>query len=298
MATTQLTFQDYTSSYQTSQGVWRWTTRLDVSQAAPRYEVRDIVSPYGILWDSIPIPGVVITAMAAQIANLVTAFAPSILVAPTSLTFTLDEGRGFGPDQVLQITNSGVFGSLLNVALVTSAPWLVTQPTTVGGIGSGQTASVAVRATSASLLASLSPYAGTVTVQDATAVNNPVVVPVTVVVRPKAHIQVIPSSLTFTVTKPLSGSFPAIPSQTFTIQNTGPSGSVLDFLVQKLTGCSPWLASITPTSGSLAASAIQVVTVTVIPPASTLPGTYTEIIRVSGYSDNSYQDVTVTFIVT
>lgn len=53
-------FQDYQFQLQVTTGAWRWTTRMDVSGASPLYEVRDIISPYGILRDSIPIPGEVV----------------------------------------------------------------------------------------------------------------------------------------------------------------------------------------------------------------------------------------------
>lgn len=295
----QVSAQDFQYKQFSVGGLWRWTVRAVLEgSGVPRYEVRDILSPYGTLRDSIPIPGDIITAMAGAIASAMAAAAPHILASPLSLTFTVDEGRGVTDPLVLLVTNDGPLGSLLKATLATSAAYLTASPATSPAVPSGGSASISVRVNSTALLASSSPYSGTVTVQDATASNNPVVIPVTIVVRPKAHINLVPTTLLFTVARPLSGPFPAVPSQGFTIQNTGLPASVLEYLVQKLTGCSPWLTSYTPFQGTLPGGNSQLVTVVVAPPPTTLPGTYTEILRVSGYSDNNPQDVTVTLIVT
>lgn len=289
--------QDYSASLQTPQGRWSWTVRMDVSRGAPRFDIRDILSPYGILRDSIPLPGEIVQAMAQQVTDMASAFAPHIAVTPGSLTLTLDEGRGFGDSVALLVSNDGVYGSVLAPTFTTSAPWLVTDPALLEGLPAGTSGTVQVSATSLTLVAAASPYSATVAVQAPGATNGPLMVPVTVVVRPKAHIQLLPTSLLFLASRPLSGPFAVVPDQTFQIQNTGPSGAVLSYRVQKLTGCSPWLVSFTPSSGSLPSGQVQVITVRVQPPDGTLVGTYTEVIRVSGYSDNSYQDVNVTFTV-
>ena len=299
MPASNLQAQSYKFSYRTLQGVWTWTTRVDLSQSSPVYQVADIVTPYGLLRDSVPIPGEVIQSMAGSIDEMKSAFAPAILVGPpSSLTFTVDEGRGFSEPQLVQVTNSGIYGSLLSLSLTTSAPWLVATPANLGHIAFGTSASFEVMADSTTLVATQSPYAATVVLQDSSASNTPQVLPVSIVVRPKAIVSLVSLMLTFYATKPVTGSFAPIPSQQFVIQNTGPVGSVLEYLIQKLVGLSDWLVAYTPFSGSLASGATQGVTVVVQPPDSTLMGTYTETLRVSGYSENSYQDVQVQLIVT
>jgi hypothetical protein len=293
-----LRVQDYQYQYQTLRGYWKWVTRFDMSQSSPRFEVRDIVSPYGILRDSIPIPGEVVTAMADSIQEIQTAFAPSILVSPSTILLTLDEGRGYGEPEDVQVTNDGIFGSLLSTSFTSSVGYVMVNPSSVGGLPFNQTGVFQVTADSTNLLAADSPFAATVTVQDPNATNNPVTIPVTIVVRPKALIVLSPTTLNFTVSKPLSGPFPPIPSQTFQIQNTGLAASVLDYMIQKLTNCSPWIVNIAPTTGQLPGGGIQNVTVTLAPPASLLPGVYTETLRVSGYSDNSYQDIQIVLTIT
>lgn len=286
--------QDYQFKSQTLQGTWRWTTRVDVAQPSPAYSVRDVTSPWGLLRDSIPIPGEIIQAMAESIVELKNAFAPSILLGPPStVTFTLDEGRGFGEAVTVAITNGGVFGSLLNVTMTSSAPYLRMTPANLGNLAFNESGSFELMADSSNLLSIESPYVGTVMIQDGSATNNPQVLPVTVVVRPKAMISLSPATLMFYATKPGSGPFSAVPSQQFTVQNTGPVGSNLNFQVQKLVGQSDWLVSFAPSTGSLAASATQAVTVVVQPPESLPLGTFTETLRVSGYSENSYQDILV-----
>jgi hypothetical protein len=270
-----------------------------MSTATPVYSVRDVVSPYGRLRDSIPIPGDVIKEMAASIDKLKTSFAPLILMGPpTSLTFLVDEGRGYYPSQTVQVTNTGVFGSLLGVTLTTSAAYVKVTPGMVGNLGFNESGVFEVSVTSKDLLATSSPYSATVAVQDPNALNTPVLYPITVTVRPKATISLNSGPLTFNVVKPLSGPFPSIATQNIEVTNIGPSGSVLDFTVQKLTGLSDWLVGILPSSGSLGATQTSDVVLTVVPPDTMLAGTYTETLRVSGYSSNSYADIQIQLVIT
>ena len=293
-----LQFQDYQFKFQAREGIWRWTTRLDVSGPVPRYEVRDIFSPFGLLRDRIPVPGVIIQAMAESITELQQAFPPSIFVAPAFLVFTLDEGRGFGEGESVQVTNGGVFGSLLSVSLTTSVSFLKLTPATLGNLSFNESGVFEVAADSTNLVAVDSPYVATVDIQDATATNSPQTVSVTVVVRPRATIVLSAPILTFNIVKPLSGSFPPLPAQTFTIQNTGLPASVLAFLIQKLTGCGTWIVGINPFEGNIPGGGSQLVTVTVAPDDSLPIGTYVETLRISGYSSNFYQDIIVQLNVT
>ena len=271
---------------------------MDVTGPSPVFTIRDIISPFGILRDSIPIPGAVVQSMADSIGNLQASFTPTFLVNPLTLTFTQDEGRGFGDPQPISITNIGVFGSLLDATVTTDAPYVVANPEQLGNIASSETGQIEVVVNTTDLLALHSPYLHTVTLQDPNATNNPVTIPVTIVVRPKAAISVSAGTITFYATKPLSGPFPPIPAQSFTLSNSGDPSSVLSYVIQRLTGNSPWLSSFTPTTGQLTGGNSQLVTITVAPPQSCPPGTYTETLRVSGYSSNAYVDVTVTLVIT
>ena len=126
--------QDYKFKYQVLEGTWYWTTRVDVAHAAPTYSIGDIRSPFGLLRDSVAIPGAVAKAMADSITELMAAFAPEILLSTASMTFTLDEGRGWGEPQPLQTTNGGVFGSILAPTLTTSATYVKVTPPILGGL--------------------------------------------------------------------------------------------------------------------------------------------------------------------
>lgn len=294
-----LQVHDYQFELAIPAGKWKWTTRLDVSGYSPVYSVRNIISPYGLLRDSIPLPGAVVTAMAESIEELKTNFSSHILVGPpSSLTFTLDEGRGYSEPQSVMVTNDGVYGSILGAALISSAGYVRVTPANVGNLAVNESGQFDVDVTSTSLLASSSPYNETVTIQDAGATNSPQLVPVTIIVRPKATISTNVVLLTFTAPKPLSGPFDPVPTQNFIVQNTGPGGSVLDFQVNKLTGLSPWLTGIVPSSGLLNSGGTQAVTVTVTPPSTLTWGTYTEYLRVAGYSTNSYIDVEIRLVIT
>lgn len=288
---------DYSFDLQVPQGVWRWTTRMNISGPSPVYEIRDIISPFGVFRDSIPIPGVVAQAMGDSISELQAQFPPSILIGPpASLSFTVDEGRGVSAPLSASITNNGIFGSLLDVSLTSSAPYVSVAPATLGGLVSQESGSFDVSVDSTTLLPGV--FNATVLVQDSTAVNNPQNLPVTITVRPKATVSVSPLTLNFSVVKPLTGAFPPIPTQVFTIENTGPVGSVLEFLVQRLTCLSEnWLVSFSPFSGSLNSGQTQNVTVNVAPAQNLTPGTYEETLRVSGYSTNSFVNILVKLVI-
>lgn len=297
LSAANLRFQDYQFQVSTPQGVWRWTTRMDLTGPTPSYSVRDIITPYGLLRDSIPLPGIIVQAMAESIGQLQSSFVPAITVGPSLLTFVVDEGRGVAAPQFLEITNSGVFGSLLDVAITSNAPFVTTSPTSLGNLASTETGRVDVYVDSTDLVAASSPYNQTLVLQDETASNSPVTVPVRIYVRPKATIAVAPATLTFYVSKPLTGPFPVISPQTFTVWNTGPVDSSLSYVVQKLICPSPWLASFVPSTGTLVGNSSADVTVTVSPPEACLPGTYREVLRVSGYSTNAYQDVEIILVI-
>jgi hypothetical protein len=295
----RLQVQDYKFQVALPQGIWRWTTRLDVSMAVPQFEVRDVVSPYGTLRDMIPIPGPVVLAMASSITTVQQAFAPAIMLSPTTLTFTVNQGQGVSMPQPITITNNGVFGSLLSATISSTAPWLQATPANIDGLAFNEVGSFNVSADSSSLLAANSPYAETLTIQDPSATNNPRTIAVTVNVLPPATIHTSVVNLLFTVAAPLFPTpFPPVPAQSFVLSNTGPTGSQLTYLIQKLIGLSPWLVSFTPFTGNLASTQTQAITVAVAPPNNTLPGTYNETLRVSGFSTNMIQDVQIQLVVT
>jgi hypothetical protein len=273
---------------------------MDVSQSIPAYQVRDIRSPYGLLRDSIPIPGEVVQAMADSIVELKSNFSPAILIGPpTSLVFEVDEGRGYSDPQSVIITNSGVFGSILSASLTSSASFVKVSPSTVGGLAVNESGSFIVEVDSTGLLATSSPYSESVSVQDPTATNNPRTVPVLINVRPKALVATSTVLVTFNVVRPLNGQYPAIPTQTFSISNGGPSGSVLEYDIKALTGlCGNWLRSWLPSEGTLQSGQSEVITVAVQPPNGMLQGTYSEKLRVIGYSSNNYVDVEIQLVIT
>lgn len=290
---------NYRFEYQVSAGRWRWVTVFDISGPVAVIRVESIQSPYGILRDSIPIPGEVVASMAESIDTVQQQFPPSILLGPpTVLTFTVDEGRGYSDPIQTILTNNGSYGSLLSANLVSSDPCVKVSPANMGSLGFNATGLFEVSVDSATLLSGSSPYAATVSIQDNYAPNSPQVLPITIVVRPKAEVSVTPSVLAYTVTKPLSGDWPVLPVQTFQVSNSGPAGSVLDWQVTRM-GSSTWITSITPSTGSLASGAHATVSVTVVPDSRVMAGTtYTEILRINGYSSNEYADVEIRLQVT
>lgn len=280
--------------------VWRWKTRMDVSGATPVFQIIDILTPFGMLRDGIPLPGEVIQGMSESIDSLKANFKPTILVGPpTSLTFSVDEGRGYSEAQAVLLTNTGTYGSLLSGDLAPSASYIHVSPSVVGNLATNVTGSFEVQVDSTDLLASSSPYSGSIHIQDDTATNSPRTVPVTIVVRPKALISTDISTVSFTVARPISGPFPPVSSEQFQVSNTGLTGSVLDFQIVRLTGLSQnWLASFSPVYGTLNDGQHQTISVYVSPAEGLMPGTYEETLRISGYSSNEYVDVLVQLVIT
>jgi hypothetical protein len=297
---TSLRNQDSQFEERTAAGVWRWTTRMDVSGASPTFQIRDIASPWGLLRDSVPIPGDIVLKMAESINELMNAYAPAIMIGPpSSLVFEVDEGWGFTPGQAVGVGNVGAYGSILNVSMATSAAYLTVSPPSVGGIALGETSSFDALVDSTNLKAADSPLAGTVMVQDPRATNTPQVVPFTVVIRPKAIIDLSAAVLEFHVTAPVPGDpYSPIPTQTFYVENTGLAASVLDYQIQKLTGLSQWLAAFSPPMGQVPGGGSQLVTVLAQPSTDMGIGTYEETLRVSGYSENLQMDVLVRLVIT
>jgi hypothetical protein len=294
-----LQVHDYQFEFPLPAGKWRWTTRLDVSGSNPSYSIRDIKSPYGLLRDSIPLPGDVVQAMAESIDDLKANFSPHMLIGPpSSLTFEVDEGRGYSLPQGILLTNDGVYGSILGVSITSSAPYLRSVPGNIGNLAVNETGQFDVDVNSATLLADDSPYSDVLTIQDPGATNSPQTVPITIIVRPKPTVATSIALLIFTVVKPLTGSFPPVPDQTFSVQNSGPLGSVLDFDVNKLTGLSDWLTGILPATGILDSGDNQSISVSVSPADGLSKGTYTETLRIGGFSTNSYVDVEVRLVIT
>ena len=293
----RLQFQDYQFQVTLPSGPWRWTTRVDVSGPLPVTQIRDVITPYGLLRDMIPIPGEVAQAMSDSITQVQQSYTPSILLSPTSLIFTLDEGRGVSSPMAVQVTNNGVLGSLLGVSVSSSAPYVFPVPANVNGLAANESGSFNVSADSTNLLSIGSPYAVVLTVQGTGATNTPQSIPVTVNVRPKATIATSVATMTFNVTSPLSGPFPPIPSQQLQLSNSGDPASVLGYQIQKLVGA-PWLASFAPVFGSLNGGQVQPITVVVAPTTGMGVGVYTETLRITGYSTNMTKDVVVTLNIT
>jgi hypothetical protein len=294
-----LQYQDYKFLHQTSAGIWRWTTRVDLSGTTPVYSVLGIVTPWGLYREDAPIPGGVIQDMAGSIATVQQAFPPVIVIGPpTSLTFDVDEGRGFSEAQMVTLANGGVWGSLLGVTLSPSDSWVTADPPVVGGMASGNPATVAIAVDSTTLQSALGPYHASVTVTDPTATNNPQAIPVTVNVRPKSIIATDVALLTFYAIRPVTGCFPAIPTQEFQLRNDGPLGALLSYQIQKLVGLSDWLAAFSPPVGDIVGQDSLQITVLVQPPTGMAAGTYEETLRISGYSENHQTDVLIRLVVT
>jgi len=195
------------------------------------------------------------------------------------------------------VQNSGAFGSFMGVTATPSAPWLTVSPSSAQGVGRGETVTFDLSISTATLLASGSPYAGVVNLQDYR--SSPTVIPITVTVTvlPRPVITTSPSQidLTYVLSTSTAG-----PPKVMALSNSGPTGSQLDYTIAKLNNNSPWL-SISPLSGGpLAAGDSEQITFSVVSSqAPAVPGTYQETVRISSpNASNSPVDVVVQLVVT
>lgn len=265
-------------------GSWSWRVRTNNLQGVGQlYEVTNVTTPFGPLFNTqIPIPGDVIAAMAQSILDLQNQLSPFLYVVPPSaLSFNLLITEG-DPNQAIGITeiqNAGDFGSFMTATATSSVSWLSATPGFVQGIGKNEKAEFSLSLLTATLLESGSPYSGVINLQDNR--NPPTVIPVTVTVTvlPRPVISVTPAQidLTYIVLTSTPGG-----SQSITIENAGPVGSILNFDVAKVSGGSTWL-DITPTSGGPLESGNtdQITFSIVVSKAPSAPTVLQETVRIS-----------------
>lgn len=67
MPETLLRHYDFQFQVALPRGSWRWTTRIDNTYAVGSAQILEVITPYGVLRDSIPIPGDIVFAMADSI---------------------------------------------------------------------------------------------------------------------------------------------------------------------------------------------------------------------------------------
>ncbi len=211
--------------------------------------------------------------------TLVVSAAPTLSVAPGSLTFNYQVGGSTPAAQNISINGSSAIAFSAAAATSSGGSWLSVSPT------SGTTnASASVSVNPASLAPGT--YNGTVTVTSAAASNSPQTVAVTLNVTAAPTLSVSPSQLSFNYL--IGAANPASQSVSVAASPTTPPVS---FTAAASGGA--WL-SVTPTSGSTAA------TVSVsVNPAGLAPGTYNGTVTVTAAStSNSPQTVAVSLTVT
>ena len=283
------------------EGVWRWVISATIGPYAVTFVVRNIQTPYGPFGglrnasEDIPLPLDIVQAMTDAAIQVQTSFTPTTQVLPSSLTFTVDEGYGESEPQSLSITNTGPFGSFLSPLLTPLDSFVLPIPLQGTTLSSGESSSPMVSVDSADLLAISSPYSTSLTVSDITATI--VTVPVTINVRPLAEITLSTLLISATTTYLPGNTFTAIPVLTFTVTNTGPIGSILIYRVKKLIGLSDWLTGMDPQSGTLSSGSPEIISLTLTPYVGMMTGTYSETLRVFGYSSNKHVDVKIQLIV-
>lgn len=70
MPETLIRYSDFQFQVTLPRGSWRWTTRVDNLFGAGSAQILNVITPYGLLRDSIPLPGEVVFAMADSIKSV------------------------------------------------------------------------------------------------------------------------------------------------------------------------------------------------------------------------------------
>lgn len=210
--------------------------------------------------------------------SLVVSAAPTLSVAPGSLTFNFQVGGSAPVAQNISINGSSAIAFSAAASTSSGGSWLSVTP---GGGTTNASASVAVNP--GSLAAGT--YNGMVTVTSAAAGNSPQTVAVTLVVSAAPTLSVAPASLTFNFQS--GGAAPAA-------QNISINGSsAIGFTAAASTSAGGGWLSVTPTSGTTNVSASVSVN-----PGALAAGTYNGMVTVtSPVAGNSPQTVAVTLIV-
>jgi len=284
-------------SVESTGGLWRWKVVSRNAGAGVEYDVEDVCTPWGSLYQTaIPIPDAVVTEMAAGIVAMKQQLSPLLVLDdPGNVSFVVVITEG-DPNLVvadLPFHNGGAFGSSLTATATPSAPWLKAEPGQLSGIGKNEAGRFTVTLLTGSLLASGAPYLAVVNLQDNRVPSTIIPVAFSVSVLPKPVIAVDQPSLDFVWYQSTStGTGPF----TVHVSNAGPANSTLDWTAGRLHGTSPWL-SFSPASGGPLASgddeAVQLSLVSGSIPS--IPGTYADSVRFScPNSANGYVDVPVT----
>lgn len=285
-------------SLESTGGLWRWQIVSRNDGAGVHYEVSDVCTPWGSLYQTaIPMPADVVTEMASGILQIQQQLSPLLVLEdPDNVSFvvTLTEGDPNLVVAEIPFFNGGAFGSSLTVAAIPSAPWLRASPGQVSGLGKNDRGLFSVTLLTGSLQASGNPYLAVVNLQDNHVPSTIIPLAFSVSVLPRPSIAVSPASLDFTwyqLTSTGTGPFNVV------VSNSGPANSILEWSASSMG--SPWLQMAPASGGPLAAGGSDSVSVSLVPSyIPSVPGVYQDVIRVySRNALNGHVDVPVTLTV-
>jgi len=231
--------------------------------------------PAGMYYDTVTVsdPSATNDPQKAPVMLIIAEPPPTIVLNPTSFSYTITEGDGLADDE-LSVTNSG--GGSLNWTATKNSSWLTLNPASGSGDGI---------ITLSFSVSSLTPgtYYDTVTVSDPAATNNPQKAAIMLVVEEAPPIIVLsPTNFSYTITEG-----DALPDDQLDISNDG--GGILNWTAANN---SAWLM-LDPTSG--AGSGIVTMSFDV---AGLSAGTYTDTITVADpAASNTPQKAAVTLVV-
>lgn len=278
----------YNYSAETSSGTWTWKVEQTTDPSSPDpILVYDLRSPFGRLDQvSIPIPGSILNAIYESIQDFEQFLYPDLSFAsgsPTVLSITVTQGDPITTVGTFSVTNSGSYGSSLDIANSVSNTYLSVSPPTSGGITKMENASISVFVNPAVLSSTSSPYISSAIVSNISDPTDNLAVPVTINVLPQPILDVQFSQFNLTYNR-TTGSYTTSVVQN--VSNVGPATSLLTVFIAKVINNSSWLSVSANTIQNIGSGDTESFNLTVV--SSCLPGldgVYSEVIKV--YSVNS-----------
>ena len=282
-------------------GTWAWNVHADNTQGLGQlFKVQDILTPYGPLYTAmIPIPGDVILAMADSLSDVQQQLAPLLALvqgSPSSFNLVITEGDPNESIGIVGVQNVGAFGSFMVATATPTASWIQSTPSYIGDLGKNDQGNFNFTLLAGTLLNADSPYTAAVNLQDNRNVPTTIPINIIVTVNPRPVISAVPLSLAFTHSLSLGTSSGA---QQVEIENIGPTSSILNFSLARVSNSSNWIDFVPTSGGPLDSGDSTLITFSVVKasvPSS--PGIYQDTIRVSSpNAANTPVDVSITLTV-
>jgi len=288
----QLKQQRFQFQNTVAEGTYSYTIRVDNLYQTNDFFVESIDTPQGPFIENIPLPESIVRDMVLSIESILGENIPTISLDNVSLIFEATETGDNPASQDVVISNTGSFGSLLSVGLVSDQSWATISPDILGNIAKDEGETTTIQAVVGDLAAGT--YTASIDVVDDRASNTPQTIGISFTILPQPTIGVVPNmDMTFNAVEGINP-----PIQVLSISNVGPSTSELNWIAS-VVGTSAWL-TLNPSSGGPLLSTDSPNAMSVIVDVTNMVvGTYVDVIRISDLvATNDFIEIQVQLTIT